>query len=709
MNATGQLRYLHVEDSGDDAELVALELRRAAFTIETRRVDSRPAVIEALSGASWDLIISDHSMPRLSSLDVLAILRELALETPCIIVSGAIGEEAAVAALHNGANDYVNKDHLSRLGPAVERVLREARERRARREAERLYQSLVESIPAVTYISALERIHETDYVSPQVEAMLGYSLAEWRARPDLRRALIHHADLARVTAELDWFRGSGGALSMEYRLLTRDGQLRWVQDAATIVLDARGAPQYAQGVLIDITARKQLEEQLAHQAFHDALTGLPNRALFLNRLEHALERRVRHATRVAVLFIDLDNFKFVNDSLGHLTGDHLLVEVAQRLKECLRAGDTGSRLGGDEFAVLIEDLADPQQAIEVAQRIVEAFQAPFSVGSREVFITPSIGVAFASKTRQRGEDLLRDADAAMYRAKQNGRSRFELFEPSMTALALHRLELERDLRLALDRDEFVLYYQPLVDLASGAITGVEALLRWRSPERGLTLPLEFIPLAEETGLIAPIGLIVLEQACRQLQEWSRLPGGALFQELTVSVNLSAHQFHDPRLADDIAAILRATGLAPERLNLEITESVMMADVKAAQRMLQQLKALGIGIAIDDFGTGYSSLSVLRQFPVDTLKIDRAFIAQLPGNLDDARIVSWIVDLAHALRLTVVGEGVETAEQQSQLRLLGCELAQGFHFARPMPAEQLAELLLGPPTTGLLVDLEQASP
>jgi diguanylate cyclase (GGDEF)-like protein/PAS domain S-box-containing protein len=456
----------------------------------------------------------------------------------------------------------------------------------------------------------------------------------------------------------------------------------------TPVRDAIGAIEGAIGVSHDITQRTRAEEALQHQAFHDALTGLPNRALFLDRVEHALTRARRHDGSVGVLFLDLDRFKLVNDSLGHAAGDLLLVTVAERLKECLRDEDTVARFGGDEFAILMSEMDEPSAALRLAERVIQALDAPFHLDGHDVVTATSIGIV-VSAAGHTPADMLRDADVALYRAKARGRGRYEVFDETMNAQALERLELEADLRLALERDEFRVYYQPKMDLASGRLDGMEALVRWEHPRRGLVSPAAFIPLAEETGLIRPLGQWVLEEACRQTKQWhDQTPGLAL----VTSVNLSARQFQQPTLVADVAVALQQSGVRPEHIQLEITESAAMEDAEAAVATLQQLKSLGVQLAIDDFGTGYSSLAYLKRFPVDALKIDRAFVSGLDQSSEDASIVNAVASLGHALNLSIVAEGIETADESRHVHALGCEVGQGYYFAKPLSVAEAEAFL-----------------
>jgi len=453
--------------------------------------------------------------------------------------------------------------------------------------------------------------------------------------------------------------------------------------------DARELLQtIAQHVSLALTDAKTVGA-MVHQALHDALTGLPNRALFLDRLEHALARAIRGGSEVAVLFLDLDRFKTVNDSLGHAAGDELLCAVSRRIVGCMRAADTAARLGGDEFAVLLEDLDSTHEAVRVAERIIAALEEPIGVADREVFVGASIGIATGAYG---AADLLRHADVAMYRAKALGKGRYAMFEAGMQAEVMDRLDLEADLQRAVDRGELAVFYQPIIALGTGELAGHEALVRWRHPTRGLLAPGAFIPLAEETGLVAPIGRFVLREACRQAARWAAFVPG-----LTMNVNLSGRELEDPRLLDDVTAVLRATGLPAERLVLEITETVLMQDTEATIERLRALRALGVRLAVDDFGTGYSSLRYLNRFPLDVLKMAKPFVDGLGSPDGDPALARAIIELGSDLGLHIVAEGIERSPQLAHLQRLGCPYGQGFWFARPMPAAE-ATAALGAPVT-----------
>ncbi len=528
------------------------------------------------------------------------------------------------------------------------------------------------------------------YFSPRWKSMLGYSMEEIGNKPEEWFYRIHPDDLSRVQAELSaHLDGSSAHFQTEQRILHKDGNYRWMLTRGIAVPDVAGRPSRMAGSQTDVSDRKIAEERLMHEAIHDVLTGLPNRALFVDLLARSIGRSKRRDNyQFAVLFLDLDRFKVVNDSLGHMIGDELLKALAQRLQGCSRPGDTVARLGGDEFTILLDDVNDINDATRVAERIQQELGRPFALGGQEVFTSVSTGIALSATGYDRPEDVLRDADLAMYRAKALGKARHEVFDKAMHARAVALLQLETDLRRALERQEFRIFYQPTVSLNDEKITGVEAVIRWQHPERGLVLPTDFIPNAEETGLIIPIGKWVLQEACSQMRRWHEQLG----KQLTISVNLSPKQFAAPDLIDQVARTIEETGIDPRLLILEITESVLIEDPETATRMLEQLKALNVRLHIDDFGTGYSSLSYLHRFPIDTLKIDRSFVSGIGSNGENQEIVRAIIMLAHGLGMDVIAEGVETKEQLELLRSLQCESGQGFFFSEPVAAPEALELI-----------------
>jgi diguanylate cyclase (GGDEF)-like protein/PAS domain S-box-containing protein len=679
------------------------------------------------------------------------------------------------------------------------------------REAEERYRTLVEHIPAVTYIDRIDEVNSAVYISPQVEEMLGYTPEKWREDSEFLWKILHPDDKERILAEAQRTNETGDPFGEEYRVISKSGHVVWVRDEAGLVKDREGTPLFWQGVVHDITERKRteealreaeerfrrsfedaaigmalvgtdgrflrtnrslcdmlgyrevellgktfqdithpddldadldqvrrmldgeirtyqmekryfhkegqvvwallsvsmvhdeegeplyfvsqiqdiserkvLEERLQHRAFHDSLTDLPNRQLFMDRLGQALRRTGRRHKRIAVLFMDLDGFKVVNDSLGHQVGDLLLTVVAQRLRRCLRPEDTLARFGGDEFVVLIEGLDDPAQAVQVAERITEELRSPFIMEGRDLYVIASIGISLGDARTHDPDALLREADTAMYRAKDEGGD-FRVFNPAMYKRAFSRLEVENDLRRAIEEEEFVIHYQPMVDLQTGELWGMEALVRWDHPERGLLEPSEFVPVAEQSGLVMPMGEQILREACFRAKEWqeesSRIPA------LVMSVNLSATQLSHLDLADTVERVLGETGLEGSRLTLDVTETVYVKVLAGNTAILDRLRALGVRFSIDDFGTGYSSLSYLRRLPADAIKIDQSFVKGLGENVENTAVVRMIIELAHTLSLEVIAEGVETEEQATLLKEMGCDFAQGYHFSMPLPPKR----------------------
>ncbi|MFQ5857549.1 MAG: EAL domain-containing protein [Anaerolineae bacterium] len=815
-----RLRILLVDDDEDDYVLtrdLLSEIEGGRFDLEW--VATYDAALEAIGSNRHDVYLLDY---RLGDRNGLELLREAVVngcQAPMILLTGQGDHEVDVEAIKTGAADYLIKGQID--GPLLQRSIHYAIERKraeaALRESEKQYRDLYEEAP-IAYFS-VDIDGRITRVNPYTAQMSGYTRDDLVGRPvfdlyadtpsgkEKARNVVFRRFLAGKETrgeELEWRTADGRSVWINLTVRPgRDAEGRVVESRAmavditqrkqaeeqirrekefsemlinssvdgilafdrdcritvwnpgmerisgvsqegclgkcafdvfpflkdigedrylyaalegrTVVAQDRpytvpetGREGFFEGhysplrgesgeivgglaIIRDITERKRAEEQLLHGAFHDALTGLPNRALFMDRLGRSIERAKRREDHLfAVLFLDLDRFKVVNDSLGHTIGDQLLIAMAPRLEGCVRATDTVARLGGDEFVILLEDIEAVSDATRVAGRIREVLTVPFNLDGHEMFTTASIGIVLSATSYEQPEDILRDADIAMYRAKALGKARYELFDAAMRDHVVARLRLETDLRRAIERQEFEIHYQPIVSLADGRIAGFEALLRWQHPEHGLVSPGEFIPVAEETGLIVPIDQWVLRETCGQMRAWqAQFPADP---PLTISVNLSSKQFAQPDLIEQIEQVLRETGLDARSLKLEITESVIMENGESAAVMLSRLRALGVQVHMDDFGTGYSSLSYLHQFPIDTIKIDRSFIGKMGVDGNNSEIAQAIVMLARDLGMDVIAEGVETAEQLVRLRALECEYGQGYHFSKPLDSEAAGALI-----------------
>lgn len=543
----------------------------------------------------------------------------------------------------------------------------------------RRYRTLVEQLPLVVYVDALDEASSNIFTSPQVEALLGYSSAEWLAATDLFVRTLHPLDRDRVLAAHAHTHAVHTPLSLEYRLINRDGHVVWVRDEGVIVVDDDGTPLYLQGYLLDITAEREAQAQLRQLALYDALTGLANRAFFHEQFHHTLAIRKEPRQETALLFVDLNDFKDVNDRWGHDAGDRVLATIGARIQGTLRAGDAAARLGGDEFAIVIPSIGEPAEAAHVAERVLEAIRPTIVLDGRQLSIGASIGISVGAEA----ETMLQEADAAMYRAKRQQDVGYAFFDSDLDVVAVERSRRVAELREAVSRGQFTLDYQPVIDLEAYEISGYEALLRWQHPTEGTIAPLEFIPLAEESGLIIPLGEWVLAEACR----YGAILQAELGRAVGMAVNVSARQLEHPDFVCHVEQALADSGFPPHCLTLELTESVLLASGDHTEQRLAALKASGISLALDDFGTGYASLSYLQRFPVDVVKIDRSFTDAIGTGAGDLVLLKGIVDLGNALGLDLVAEGIQTVAQHEIVRGLGCQRAQGFYFGYPTPDAQ----------------------
>ena len=808
MNET-PLVALIVEDDENDAILLVDALHDGGYAVEWQRVDSENAMANALK-RSWDIVLSDYSMPGFSGTRALAMLRAQQADTPFIFVSGTIGEDAAVAAMKAGAQDYVMKGNTKRLLPTIERELREARVRIERHESERMLRKMSLAISQSSDgICICDQDGFIEYVNPAFERLSGYTLVELRrhqrrmlageslslphqhqaATPDAgtteqrvacvtrrkdgsafyeervtaplldENGQITHfvstsrditgkilaeesrrrlAEILEATPDIVcivhptnklWYLNSAGCNTLkvsepenikgrqiddifpasfahllkailsdvlqngswtgETQLPGEDGDRPY----SVVVLAHKnhtGRVKYLSIIARDISERKQFETELQYQATHDNLTQLPNRFLLLDRFRSALHQARRNQNQVAVLFIDLDNFKRVNDSLGHSAGDHFLQQIATRLRRCLRPHDTVARHGGDEFTIILTDITTPENVLAVVNKLQAEFAKPILTEDNEIYATFSTGIALYPDDGDQPEELLRHADTAMYKAKKAGSNQYCFYAPAMNARSREILLLEAELRRAIEMREFSLFYQPQLDLETGGIIGLEALIRWQHAGRGLVSPADFVGLLESSGLIIQVGEWIIRQACTQ----HRVLRERGFSNVRISVNVSALQFGDRDFLNKVRTIVREEKMPADRLELEITENIIMQDPEETVATLKALRQLGVRSAIDDFGTGYSSLSYLKKFPINLLKIDQGFIRDLQTERGDSAIVEASIALAQKLNLEIVAEGVETEAQLNFLRSCHCGIAQGYYVCKPMPANEVAEWLDG---------------
>ena len=681
------IRVLIIEDSEDDAILLRRLLRQGGYQVDCERVDSARGLAQAL-GRKWDIVISDHSMPQFSGLEALKMVRRVNSEIPFIFVSGTMGEETATEAMRVGAQDYLLKTNLKRLIPAVQRELLQAANRSRLAERVQSDQIILNSIGDAVLCSDIDG--NLTYLNLAAEKMTGWSCKEATGRPmaevfRIRDATSHGTPLNPM--QMAVWHDKEVQLPSSCILIGRDGHEMPIENSVSPLHDSRGQVTGAVTVVRDVTKARAMALQLTHSALHDVLTGLPNRTLLNDRVNQAIALASRHRRKFAVLFLDLDGFKYINDSLGHPIGDKLLQSVGNRLADCVRAADTISRQGGDEFVVLLSEMDRSDEAASMARRMLEAVAETHFIGQHSLHITTSIGLSIYPDDGLDAETLIKNSDTAMYQAKENGRQTYEFFTPAMNARAVERQSIEESLRYALKRDEFILHYQPKVNLKSGEITGAEALIRWTHRIRGEVPPAQFIAVAEDCGLILPIGRWVLREACKQARAWADagLP-------LTVAVNISGREFRDKHFLNGVLAILNETDLDPRYLELELTESVLMKRAEYAESILKTLRARGVRVAVDDFGTGYSSLSYLTKFSIDTIKIDQSFIRKITTPPNEATLVTAVISMGRSLGMRVVAEGVETMEELSFLQAHECDEAQGYYFSRAVHPEQFAKML-----------------
>ena len=688
------VNVLLIEDDSIEAGLIRDELLRATPPeVRCDHVQRLAAGISLLEQRNFDVVLLDLNLPDGWGAENLRRVRDAAPGIPVIVLTNHEDENTAVTLVSEGAQDYLFKRHIS-----AELLRRAIRYAIARQRADVSLRSSEERY-ALALAGARDGIWDWDLQSGALH---------WSRRC---AELLHFENVLAVSVPSDWFdrvhtddrvglenafrahlSGETPYLEYECRIRNGAGEMQWILCRGIAVRDSAGLPTRVAGSITDISERKAAEARLRHEVLHDTLTGLPNRALFLDRLDLALKQHRREPSRqFAVLFLDLDRFKMVNDSLGHAAGDELLIEFGKRVSMFLRPGDSVARLGGDEFAILLNEVAGLDDATRVADRIHEVLLRKFLIRGKEVFASVSIGIALSAPHYEHPNQMLRDADLAMYRTKSNRAGSYTVFRSFMYESALQRLELETDLRSALSRSELATYYQPIVSLNGLRVIGFEALLRWFHPTRGPIEPEVFVPLAERSGTIGPVSWWTIREACRQVREWQT--SDPRFSELSISVNVSSRLLSEPHFAERMTKILEETGLPPGTLHLEITENALLQHESITIAELAALQATGVKVHLDDFGTGYSSLSYLNRFRYDTIKIDRSFIASMPDAPRSRRIVDALISLATVLGMGVIAEGVETQEQAENLRALNCHVAQGFLFSKPVPPEAAQALLV----------------
>jgi diguanylate cyclase (GGDEF)-like protein/PAS domain S-box-containing protein len=682
-----RIQVLFVEDSEVDVELALRSLEQGGFEVSWDRVDIEEDLKRALGSAKPQAILSDFSMPRFDGIDALRLSKELAPDVPFIFLSGTIGEERAIEAIRLGATDYVLKNNMRRLGTVVRRALSEVGERERIRVAEEERARLVQILEATSdYVCLTDPAGTIAYLNAAGRKLIGAPDSQGVGKsageiyPAWAREVIEREGTPAASRDGVW--------NGETAILGADGTEIPVSQVIIAHRGPDGEIRFFSTIARDIRERKAYEVRLQYLANYDSLTGLPNRELLGDRTLQAVAHARRAARPAALLVLNVDRFKLVNESYSHGAGDTLLRMVADRLKGAVREGDTVARLGGDAFAVLATDLARPDDVLPVVRKIREAMLSPFRLEGRDLHVTLSIGASVYPRDGEEFDMLLRNADAAMHRVKADGRNGFQFYASAMTRQAAERVELENELRLALERNQLEMHYQPQVVLANGRIVGVEALMRWNHAQRGWIPPGQFVPVAEDSDLIHPLGEFALAESCRQIRAW----GDAALAELRLAVNVSARQFRSPGFVKAVERALRAASLEPRNLELELTEGVLVESRDRTVAVLHGLKELGVQIAVDDFGTGYSSLSYLSRLPIDCLKIDRTFVSQAHRHGQDAAITQAVISLAHSLGVRVIAEGVETVEQLEFLRMHRCDQAQGYLFSPAVHPEAMAQLL-----------------
>jgi diguanylate cyclase (GGDEF)-like protein/PAS domain S-box-containing protein len=681
------IQVLFIEDSEIDVELALRSLEQGGFDVKWECVEVEEELKRALNSQTPQVILSDFSMPGFDGMDALRLARQMAPGVPFIFVSGTIGEERAIEAIRLGATDYVLKDNMRRLGTSVRRALSEASEHERVRIAEEERARLVQVLEATSdYVGISEPTGKIIYINAAGRRLIGAPESG-----DVGKSIIDiYPQWASERVEGEGRRAAerDGLWQGESALIGADGTEIPVSQVITAHKGPDGTIRFFSTIARDIRERKAYEARLQYFANYDPLTGLPNRSLLGDRALQAISHAKRAGRPAALLVMDIDRFKLVNESYSHGAGDTLLRMVADRLRGAVREGDTVARLGADGFAVLATDLARPDDVSAVARKIREAMHSPFWLEARDLHVSVSIGASIYPRDGEEFDILLRNADAAMHRVKAEGRNGFQFYAAAMTRQATDRVELENELRLALEKNELEIHYQPQVVLANGRIVGVEALMRWNHRGRGWISPAQFIPVAEDSDLIHPLGEFALAESCRRMRTWN----DAGFASLRLAVNASAQQFRSPGLVEAVGRALRASELEPAFLELELTEGVLVENREEAADILKRLKALGVQIAVDDFGTGYSSLSYLSRLPIDCLKIDRSFVSRVHEKGHDAAITQAVISLAHSLGVRVIAEGVETVEQLEFLRTHGCDQAQGNLFSPAVDPEAMAKLL-----------------